>query len=170
MNDKFKADLKKGLEAEKIVSEILTAKGILNFPLCQFDGATDGNGGPKIWGYNSGLICPDLICFDNGKSFFIEVKSRAEPRTFMQQKEFTLDERVYKIYLKVQEVTGAPVWLAFYDRSNKAVYLGKIDEYTRIWDGIKDGEIKHKGNIYYWDVSGLKGLYKPRPNEIESFL
>lgn len=172
MSDKFKTDLKQGLQAERIVSEILTAKGILNFPLCQFDGATNGNGGPKIWGYNSGLVCPDLICFNppNGKAFFIEVKSRAEPRTFMQQKEFTLDEYKYNTYLKVQQVTGAPVWLAFYDRSKKTVYLGKINEYTRTWDGKKGGKLVNDYTVYYWDVSKLKGLYRPRPDEIESFL
>ncbi len=170
MSDNFKTDLKQGLEAEKIVSEILTAKGILNFPLCQFDGATNGNGGPKIWGHNSGLVCPDLICFENGKAFFIEVKSKAHAREYETQKEYSLDANLYNVYLKVQTFTNCPVWLAFYDRSKKTVYLGKIDEYSRIWDGIKNGEIKHKGNIYYWDISGLKGLYKPRTDEIKSFL
>ena len=170
MDRNFKEDLKRGLEAEKIVSEILTAKGILNFPLCQFDGATNGNGGPKIWGYNSGLLCPDIICFHpTGKTFFIEVKSRTHARTYLGQKEYTLSEVKYNCYLKVQQLTGAPVWLAFYDEQLKTVFLGKIDEYTRSWDGKKGDEVINSFTVYYWDVNDLKALYKPRPAEIKSF-
>ena len=52
----------------------------------------------------------------------------------------------------------------------KAPLLGKINEYTRSWDGKKGAEVVTKSNIYYWDQNDLKALYKPRPAEIESFL
>ena len=172
MDRNFKDDLKRGLQAEKIVSEILSAKGIINFPLCQFDGVTNGNGGPKIWGYNSGLLCPDIICIDppTGKTFFIEVKSKTHAREYQTQKEYSLKDTYYNAYLKVQQITGAPVWIAFYDEQLKTVFLGKINEYTRSWDGKKGAEVVTKSNIYYWDQNDLKALYKPRPAEIESFL
>ncbi len=100
MDRNFKDDLKRGLQAEKIVSEILSAKGIINFPLCQFDGATNGNGGPKIWGYNSGLLCPDFICIDppTGKTFFIEVKSKKHAREYQTQKEYSLKDTYYTTF------------------------------------------------------------------------
>ena len=171
MDRNFIEDLKTGLEAEKIVSEILSAKGIINFPLCQFEGATDGNGGPKIWGYNSGLLCPDIICFDpaTGKSFFIEVKSKKKARDFQTQKEYCLKENLYKNYLKVQQITSAPVWIAFYDQEQKTVFMGKINEFSRVWDGRRGDQVINNFSLYYWDVVKLKALYKPRPEEIKSF-
>lgn len=74
---------------------------------------------------------PDLDCFKNGKRFWVEVKRYSYSpynRTF-KCNVHGIKKHQYKAYLKTQELSGCPVWLAIWEAQNhrKHIYVQNTD-------------------------------------------
>ena len=144
----FKDLLKFGQEGEKEVAEILISKNIATIPLYQF--ISDST--PIIITKDQNYTLPDLICFKNiSDCFFVEVKTKNKWVKFNNKFETGMNERLYKEYKAIKEVTGRNVYVFFNHKKQNPVgiYAVELDSISRIWDGLVEGVKVHEKMVFY---------------------
>ncbi len=70
------------------------------------------NGAPQCYNYDDKLSLPDIQIAKDGKTWYIEVKSK--PSRF-KYPDTGLNEKHFNHYKKIEEITGIKVFLIFYD-------------------------------------------------------
>ena len=142
----FKDLLAFGEEGEHEVANYLINKGVTVLPLYQFT-PTEA---PCFFSYNNRTIAPDLICFKED-AFLVEVKTKNQWVVYNEIVETGLDKRLYEEYKKIQEITKKIVYVFFNHKQNEplGIYYTKLDNYSRIWDGMVKGTKKYNEMVFY---------------------
>jgi len=158
--DNFETLLKIGEDGEHEVAKYLIKKDLSILPLYQFN----NNKTPLLFCKNANLILPDLTCFnkkDDKKCFFVEVKTKKQWVKFKNRIETGIDYRLYLAYKKVIKQTQMDVYLIFNHKVEKptGLFLCKLQDYTRIWDGKVNNENKYNKMVFY-NIEILKNLTK----------
>lgn len=153
------------------ISEAYEFKATPSAPLMHVNsGACTGGGS---------YSCPDIIAYQNNKPFFVEVKYREKTINYNGAEEMAIKESNYSKYYQIENATGAPVWLAFYQphksgqAENATIFFIKLSDFTRVWDGTnaKTGEkITNADGFYMYDLRHTYKLFLPRNMEIKTFI
>ncbi len=119
---------RKGRFGEEIVSLWLQTLGWYILPAYDYTG-NKRNKAPRLKGIADSLIVPDLLLARGGESRWGEVKTKAKADfTYMTQRyEHGIPLRHYRHYLRVQHVTGIPVWLLIYELKTGALFWKSLD-------------------------------------------
>lgn len=136
-----------GQDGEHEVAELLINKGAKVLPLYQFDPTH----APYIIEHNSIFISPDLICFNSGKCYFAEVKTKNQWVEYKGVVETGLDKRLYEQYKMLKDATNINVYLFFNHKKKDptGIYYCELDQYTRIWDGNANGHKAYNPMVFY---------------------
>lgn len=146
----------RGRTGEHIVATELQLKGWYVVPSYDYSGE-DNNKAPKLQGAIASYVLPDLDLSKEGMRRWGEVKTKAEPTfTIMtQQFDHGIDRRHYEQYLKIQRITGTPVFLFIYEEcSGDILYLSlnSLDEYKRFSSRMG------RGGMVFWPRDKFKKL------------
>lgn len=149
----FSQQLAFGEEGEHEVAMYLISKGVSVMPLYQFESTH----APLIYSVNSNIVSPDLICFKDD-CFMVEVKTKNQWVKFKDRVETGFDYKHYNHYKSIQTTTGKDVFVFFNHKTQPPLgfYFTKLDDYTRIWDGIVKGVKVHSQMVFYNINSLLK--------------
>ncbi|MEJ6791462.1 MAG: hypothetical protein QNK89_01635 [Lacinutrix sp.] len=153
--DNFKEKLEFGQEGEKEIAEILIKKGYSIMPLYQFSDEL----APQIISLNESFTSPDLMCFKNEKSIFVEVKSKTKWVEFKGVIETGCNYKHYKHYRDLSLKTKLKVYMFFnhVKGSYQGVYYTDVLTVGRYWDGTAKGVKKFKPE-YFWNKDILKKI------------
>ncbi len=148
----FKEKLAFGQEGEKEIAEILIRKGYNIMPLYQFSDELS----PQIISLNGSFTSPDLMCFKNGKSIFVEVKSKKKWVEFKGVIETGCNYKHYKHYKDLSLKTKLKVYMVFnhVEGNYQGVYYTDVLTVGRYWDGTAKGVKKYKPE-YFWNKNDL---------------
>lgn len=122
MSNHFQEKLKQGHEQGELpIEQILHQYDWYTFPTYHY--RSEQHKSPGLKNYNDIYISPDIDASKNGKRIWVECKLE-EGASWTWSKErfehgFAL--KYYEQYLKVQEITGCPVWIFFleYDQNSR---------------------------------------------------
>lgn len=150
----FKEYLKFGEEGEHEVARVLIEMGVSVLPLYQFN----NNHAPYLLTKNHKITLPDLACFKDGKSFFVEVKTKNQWISYKGRVETGIDKRLFNQYDKINEATGADVFLIFNQKiENEGMFICDMYKYTRFWDGKVNGKQVYPA-MYFYNKEILKRI------------
>tara|TARA_Y100001937_G_scaffold49026_1_gene68335 strand:+ start:1161 stop:1649 length:489 start_codon:yes stop_codon:yes gene_type:complete len=148
--DNFKQALAFGQDGEREIAKKLITKGFYVLPLYQFQDEIS----PKIIG-NENYISPDLICFKNNNTIFIEVKSKRQWVYWKGQLETGCNYQHYKHYRDIAAKTKIKTYMVFnhVDGDYQGIYYIDVLKNGRYWDGkAKDKVYKAE---YFWNKNDL---------------
>jgi hypothetical protein len=129
----FDEQLAIGQDGEREVAMELLKHGIYTMPLYQFTASM----APVILAMNSKIVCPDLVGFKNGKTFFVESKLKHQWVRYGGV-ETGINQRHYSQYKALADKTGIPVFIVFVQKAEDptGMYFTEIhNENTRSWNG-----------------------------------
>lgn len=143
----------RGREAELRVAAWLQNRGFYILPSCDYSGP-EGDHAPKIHGTKEGLILPDLAIAKKGRLKWAEVKAKYEP-TYSRctgTYDHGISRRLCNHYLRVQEETGAPVWVFIVEEKTQTLLFQSIDELRKAENiGHKYfGDVMDHGGMVFW--------------------
>jgi len=132
-----------GRRGERVVKSMYQSLGYWVIPSYDYAGP-DGDMAPSLQSNGRWLPLPDLDTSRGGKRRWIEVKTKKHPtfHEMTRQWEEGIDLDKYQRYLDVQSITGAEIWLAFYELDTRTVLHQSLDHLAgvvRIYDGDKMG-------------------------------
>lgn len=139
----------RGRSGEKVVAALLNRRGFFVVPSYDYSGEDDK--APKMHGPDADHVLPDLDLARLGRRYWGEVKTKAEP-TFHRltgRWEHGICLRLWREYWRVQEITGAPVYLFVYEESSGDVLtrsLAKLDAAKRVYAG---GRMGRHGMVFF---------------------
>ena len=139
----FNDSLKFGLGGERIVAEIMRARG---WTVVQVGGQHGEYQGPRIeLPMGLTLVSPDLIIMKNGKTFWIEVKRKSVFSFHKNSQKITtgIDLDKWIDYLEADRYGSFPLWLFF------------LHESDTVRDA-PDGIARPKTGIYFGQARKLK--------------
>lgn len=112
-----------------IVAQELQRQGYFVLPSYDYSG-DDGNKSPRLQGDVAQYVVPDLDVSRNGKRMWVEVKTKSRPSIGRRsgKPEHGIDGRHLSHYLKVQEITGCPVYVVVYETATGQVLRQSADE------------------------------------------
>tara|TARA_R100001443_G_scaffold4451_1_gene13008 strand:- start:271 stop:756 length:486 start_codon:yes stop_codon:yes gene_type:complete len=153
--ENFKEKLAFGQQGEKLIAEKLIKKGFNVMPLYQFSDDL----APQIISKKQNYISPDLICFKNGKSIFIEVKSKKKWVNYNGIIETGCNYKHYKHYKELAIKTNLDVFIFFnHVKGNyQGIYYVNVLTTGRYWDGVVNGS-KIYNEEYFWNRNNLKQI------------
>lgn len=143
----------KGERAEDVIKGVLRRDGFYVYALS--DISERGNpGAPGARNDNDFITLPDLDISGNGWRGFAEVKGKSEP-TFTRktgQYDHGIPLSSYRMYRKIKEETGSPVFLFIYEFKSGAILFSEIDDLkVRIYDKDK----MSKGGMAFFSRSSF---------------
>jgi hypothetical protein len=146
----FKELLEQGEEGERYVAEALSDydNKVVIQPLYQFN----NDCAPFLIDGMSKYTSPDLMCFNQGRSFFIEVKSKRGWVCYRGRRETGFNYSSFKKYKILQEKTGIDIYVIFnhIDSEPTGLFIAELLDNTRHWDGKKpNGEKVEKEKMFY---------------------
>jgi hypothetical protein len=103
---------------------------------------------------------PDLDISKDGVRRWAEVKTKAAA-TYTRvtgRYEHGVPKRHYESYLKVQEITGCPVWLFVYEENTGTILCGRLDDLARVRREYV-GDKMSRGGMVFFPRSAFK-LYR----------
>lgn len=141
--ESFEDALAWGEEGEKEVADYFIGKGACVVPLYQFH----TTGAPFMLERVNKHILPDLMCWQDGKSYFVESKRKNRWVRFDGNMETGFNYHHYKHYCAVQEKTGVKVYVYFLHENEEptGLFFGELSELgqnLRYWDGKFNGCVK----------------------------
>ncbi|MCP4604522.1 MAG: hypothetical protein GY847_29040 [Proteobacteria bacterium] len=152
----FKEQLEYGEIGEGLIADYLASCGVAVLPLYQFENKT---GAPflaeKIDNRLYKRVLPDLTCWNNGKSFFAEVKRKTEWVRFTGSLETGFNHHSYLEYCAVRKKTKCDIWLFFLHEVEEptGLFVGKmrdLEPNMRIWDGKRpNGKKFGKAEVFF---------------------
>lgn len=149
--DNFKEALAFGQDGEREIAKELIKKGYYVLPLYQFQDEIS----PKIIGEKN-YISPDLICFKNNTTIFVEVKSKTGWVKFNGVIETGCNYEHYKHYRDISAKTKIKTYIVFNHvlGEHKGIYYIDVLKNGRYWDGkVKDKSVYDAE--YFWNKNDL---------------
>jgi len=135
--ESFEDKLALGAEGEQEVASGLLNRGVSVMPLYQFK---NHDKAPVLLSGSGQIILPDLMCWNNGKSFFVESKLKRQWVEWNGNIETGVCQKLYPHYLKTKELTGVDVYLFFVHRGDyPGIYYQEISKLAgkeRLWNGL----------------------------------
>ena len=133
----------RGRRGEQTVAEHLKGHGWYVVPSYDFSG-DDGEKAPKLIGLSDGFAIPDLDVSRAGRRAWCEVKTKASATLHRAsgRLEHGISTRLLRAYLRVQEITGCPVFLVVIEEDTGAMIRGRLDvlmEHVRYYTGEQMG-------------------------------
>jgi hypothetical protein len=151
-----------GEEGEHAVAGALMRRGLVVHPVYQYE---NHDSPPMLYTIDGGFTLPDLMCF-GGQSpcMFAEVKRKNQWVRWDGRRETGFNDRLYRKYLKVQELTGLPVWVFFvHDKMEPTgVFAAKLDDLAvtyRLWDGTDRAGRRVTDPMALFDASVLRHVW-----------
>ncbi len=122
-------EFQKGRTGERIVADFLQGLGYYIIPSYDYAGE-DGDKAPKLQGLTAGFAVPDLDIAREGKRKWCEVKTKqsASWTRITNRFEHGIPERHLRNYLKVQEITGTPVYLVVYEQDTSLLLVIAVND------------------------------------------
>jgi len=108
-----------GQRAESLIINVLEYLGYYIIPKRDYS----KNGAPQCYNYDDKLSLPDIQIAKDGKTWYVEVKSKPSR---WKHPDTGLNEKHFNHYKKIEEITGIKVFLIFYDEGyidNKVSYI-----------------------------------------------
>lgn len=141
MNLRDTINWKKGHEKELLVRQLLQRDGYYVIPSFDYCGE-NGDQAPSAQALADKVILPDLDIAKDGKRLWAEVKTKehADFTRITQQWEHGIPLRHWEAYRKIQDETGAKVWLYICEINSGWVLRAPIDNLCleiRIYRGDK---------------------------------
>lgn len=133
-----------------------------------YEGGRD-NKGPRLFGYDSVLITPDMLAIRGKDTRWIEAKHKTHFAWYRIGKAWTtgIDYHHYTQYVNVATVTPWPVWLLFLHSRDDSpdgfcptgLFGGEITYLKANIDHVYQGVNNYgKGGMVYWRYQTLKQL------------
>ena len=152
-------EFKRGRSGEKAIAGFLKSRGCFIVPSYDYSGE-DGNKAPKMEGEHFSFVIPDLDVANGGKRFWAEVKTKWEATLHRKSQtwEHGISLRHYRHYQRVEQETGAPVWLFVFEERSGEILAAKLSCLgpPRIYDGGKMG----RDGMAFWPRDQFKLLHK----------
>jgi hypothetical protein len=152
MQPDFKAALAAARVWEARMATWLRSHGYLILPTYDYTGI-GGDKAPRLEAERAtdSLVLPDLLVAKGGRSFFVEVKvkARADWTRVSEQLETGLDGRLWSHYLRVEEATGLPVWLAFLHQKEGLVLCNSLAELRPLARSYDGGRMGRKEMVFF---------------------
>ena len=118
-----------GQEGEEYVFSLLKQYGWLVMRCCDYTGRTQGKA-PRLEGKRASFILPDYFIRKGQETRWVEVKSKTRPSRFRNDDVLNhgIPHRLYKNYVRVQNETEDPVYLAIFEKykEDKVTWSGEI--------------------------------------------
>ena len=165
----FNERLKHGKVGESQIANWLKARGNNILPIYEIEKGQYA--GPAVYSHDgSSLIAPDMLCFGNGQTLWIEAKHKSAFTWHrISQKWVTgIDIHHYEQYIKISMLVDWPVWLLFLHSEGIAK---DTPEGMESPTGLFGGELAHlisnenhrhnnhgKSGMVYWCVKSLKKI------------
>lgn len=136
-------EFQKGRTGEKRVASLYQSEGYYITPNYDYSGE-EGDKAPRLQGSSNAYVMPDLLVSKDGETFAVEVKTktRANWTYFTSRLEHGFNRRLYWQYRTWQEVTGIPVFMAFWETETGDVLVARFDDLEKVrrdYDGPKMG-------------------------------
>jgi hypothetical protein len=131
----------RGRAGEQTVKCWLQKRGWWVIPSYDYTGE-NGDKAPRMQGLSSSLIIPDLDIAKTGLRRWAEVKTKtkANHRWTTDTYEHGIDRRHYEHYLRVQEITGAHVWLFIVEENTQTILAESLDRLGKPRFGCQYGK------------------------------
>lgn len=132
----------RGNSAERQVADILRRQGWFVVPTYAYTTAMQQ--APIIANNDESYVLPDLNAYKPGLRRWVEVKAKGEPTYWAldggnDRNAHGINQRHYRDYLAIEEITDAAVWLVIFEESTMAYLSARLrDLPTRFGNG-KDG-------------------------------
>lgn len=131
----------KGRRGEQIVKRWLQARGWWVIDSYDYSGE-NGDKAPRMKAALQSLIIPDLDIAKNGARRWAEVKTKTKALWWRktQQLQHGIDRRHYEHYLRVQQITGAHVWIFIVEEDNQMILAESLDRLGKPRIGMEYGK------------------------------
>jgi hypothetical protein len=105
------------------------------------------------YGLLSCYTAPDILVLAPSH-FLVECKRKRNWVRFSGELETGIDERFYRQYARIEEITGLPVWLYFIHEVEEpfGIFRVPLKNYTRMFDGNKSGNSYPAERFYNFNV------------------
>lgn len=152
---------------QKLVVEKLKECGWHVVPSYDFNGKESK--APALQGAEGVLVLPDIDASRRGQRRWVEVKTKTDRARFAlwdHREVHGIALNHYHQYFKVQQQTGAEVWLFIYERKANNILCAPLlrlasPAFHRIYAG--KNEVDRGGSIYFdiraFDLFGIPGQY-----------
>lgn len=110
----FHSQLSAGKLGEGIIGQWFQARGYNVLPVYEKE-LSEGKGPVLFSASNMQLIAPDMLVFNNDKTFWIEAKTKSHFSWHRISRQWVtgIDVHHYENYINVQKLVSWPVWLLF---------------------------------------------------------
>ena len=112
---------------------------------------------PRLQGPRRAYPIPDLDVSKNGERFWVEVKTKASA-TYTRltgRYEHGIPLRLFQAYLRVQRITGCPVWLYIVEEDTNTVLRARLDalmSQARVYTGDR----MSRGGMVFWPLDAFE--------------
>lgn len=165
----FNNNLKSGKVGESQIAKFLMSRGHNILPVYEIE--KNQYAGPAVYTADGGsLIAPDMLCFGNGKTVWIEAKHKSAFTWHRKTNRWTtgIDLHHYEQYIKVANLVEWPVWLLFLQKPGEAKDTpeGMVcpsglygEDLVKLISSENHRHLNHgKSGMVYWGVSSLKKI------------
>lgn len=161
----FVDNLKVGKVAEHGIAQWLMSRGHAVLPA--YETFENDYKGPRLFAASDLVVVPDLLCFiGSGASLWIESKNKSAFSWYRKKKVWTtgIDLHHYNDYLRVEAMTGIPVWLFFVQNGGAAkdslpspagLYAAPLSRLATMEDHRSDRH-GYRGMVY-WTIDDMGG-------------
>lgn len=117
-----------GRRGEQVVVAMLQSLGWGIIPSYDYAGP-NGDRAPSLQAHGRWLPLPDLDTARGGHRRWVEVKTKRSANYTRKDAEYVhgIDLDKFQQYLDVQDITGAEIWLAFYELDTQMVFHQSLD-------------------------------------------
>jgi hypothetical protein len=151
--DRFRAALDAARKWEVALATFIRARGWHVLPTYDFSGKGDDKA-PKLLAPagQRDLVMPDLQCFRNGEVRWIECKWKARADFNIKRGYYVtgISLRLADHYERVNQMTGADVFLLFLHEHEGEVRGGKMRDLATAWSHDYQGEKMGRSGMRFW--------------------
>lgn len=143
-NDIFETKLAESRQYEIALSRWLQkARDYYVLPTYDYSGLAD-NKAPRMAGYKTNLIVPDLLAAKDGRFVWFEVKLKTAAALYRKTNTWQtgIPLRHYHHYTELQLLTGALIWLVFIHKQEKEVRIGELST-------LRVSQVDHRNVMSY---------------------
>jgi hypothetical protein len=162
----FEASVAEARKYEEALSTWLQRQyGYYVLPTYDYSGLGDSKA-PKLYKCESGLVIPDLFACRGGSSLWMECKwkTRADWHRKTQRLATGISKRHFEHYIKVEEVSGVKVYIAFLHVEEDEIRIAPLSKLKDSINHEYDGKKMGRAGMVFWRYDAL--ILKGRLSEI----
>lgn len=127
-------EFKFGDAYQRQLGDLLRAEGCYVIPSYDYKGDEETPKAPRMHGLESSLIIPDLDVSKHGKRVWIEAKAKSTMTVSrkLKREEQGFDRHCWEAYVKVEKISGTPVWIYLLEKDTRTVLTAPISKLKRV--------------------------------------